>query len=266
MVSDFDNVGGSYRLSASAGMASSGGGNSGSGNSGNNGGSGYITWTGSINGTLVKDGDNESYQVRASDRVVVDPSGAALTELSVNSSANVVRSGAVVGYVGMLPSSSGTGNVASFCSNGGRMDITTTATTWDHSCGTADTGSNGGNNNGGNSNGGSNGGGSVTRNFYTWTGSANGESVLDATNESFRFYDDNGCIYSDNTRTEYTNFCQRRCIGVIQRCCLQRGAHTLDHWQLHSALLTADGYFADIYTSAGRIQYITKSSQRPVAC
>lgn len=271
VVSDFDNVGGSYRLSASAGMASSGGGNSGSGNSGNsgnNGGSGYITWTGSINGTLVKDGDNESYQVRASDRVVVDPSGAALTELSVNSSANVVRSGAVVGYVGLLPSSSGTGNVAVFfCSNGGRMDITTTATTWDHSCGTADTGSNGGNNNGGNSNGGSNGGGGVTRNFYTWTGSANGESVLDATNESFRFYDDNGCVYSDNTRTEYTNFCLSGGASVsfsgdiynVARIRSTTGSCIV-------GLLTADGYFADIYTSAGRIQYITKSSQRPVAC
>jgi hypothetical protein len=106
VVSDFDNVGGSYRLSASAGMASSGGnsgsGNSGSSNNGNNGGSGYITWTGSINGTLVKDANNESYQVRASDRVVVDPSGATLNELTVNSSANVVRSGHCGGVRGFV--------------------------------------------------------------------------------------------------------------------------------------------------------------------
>jgi len=271
VVSDFDSVGGSYRLSASAGTSSGSGGNSGSGNngnSGNNSGSGYITWTGSINGTVVKDANNENYQVRASDRVVVDPSGATLNELTVNSSANVVRSGTIVGYVGSLPASSGTGNVAVFfCSNGGQMDITTTATTWDHSCGAADSGSNSGGNNGGNSNGGSNGGGSADRNFYTWTGSANGQAVLDATNEVFRFYDDNGCIYSDNTRTEYTNFC----LGGGASVSFSGSTYTVTRIRSNtgtciSGLLTADGYFADIYTSAGRIQYITKSSQRPVAC
>lgn len=271
VVSDFDNLGGSYRISASAGTSSGNGSNSGSGSSGGSGGSGgsgYITWTGSINGTIVKDADSENYQVRASDRVVVDPSGATLNELSVDSSANVVRSGQVVGYVGSLPASAGTGNVAVFfCSNGGLMNITTTATTWDHSCGTANNGSSGSNNGNSNNGGNSNGSGNVPRTFYTWTGSANGESVLDATNESFRFYDDNGCIYSDNTRTEYTNFCLSSGASVY----FSGASYSVTRIRSTSGtcisgLLTADGYFADIYTSAGRIQYITKSSQRPIAC
>jgi hypothetical protein len=279
VVSGYQGANGTYLLTGaygsgsggSTGGGSTGGGSTGGGSTGGT--SGFITWTGSVNGTIIKDADNENYQVRASDRLVFDPSNSGLTGLTVDSSAQVLRSGQVIGYVGSAPAT--TGNVAVFfCSNGSRLNIATTSTSWDHSCGGSTGGGStgggstgGGSTGGGNTGGGNTNGGTGSRGFYTWTGSANGEVVLDSTDESFRFYSDNGCIYSNNTRTEYTNFC------------LSGGATVYFSGSSYSVtkvrsttgsciagLLTSDGYFADIYTSAGRIQYITRGSRRPASC
>jgi hypothetical protein len=272
-VSGFQGGNGTYLLTGAYGAGSgSNGGSTGSGSTGGGstggGSSGYITWTGSLNGTTVKDADNENYQVRASDRVVVDPSGSGLTGLVVNSSAQVLRNGQAIGYVGSLPSSSGGGNVAVFfCTNGNRLDISTTSTSWDHSCGSSGGGINGGGSTGGGSTGGGSTGGGSSRGFYTWTGSANGEVVLDSTDESFRFYSDNGCIYSNNTRTEYTNFCLSGGATVY----FSGSSYSVSKVRSTTGsciagLLTSDGYFADIYTSAGTIQNITRGSRRPASC
>lgn len=246
----------------STGGGSTGGGSTGGGSTG--GSSGFITWTGSVNDTVIKDANNENYQVRASDRLVFDPSNSGLTGLTVNSSAQVLRNGQVIGYVGSLPSSSGGGNVAVFfCTNGNRLDIVTTSTSWDHSCGSTSGGSTGG----GSTGGGNTGGGGASRGYYTWTGSANGEVVLDSTDERFRFYSDTGCIYSDNTRTEYTNFCLSGGATVYfsgSSYSVTKVRSTTG--QCIAGLLTSDGWFADIFTSAGRIQYIQRGNRRPVSC
>lgn len=263
--------GGGSTGGGSTGGGSTGGGSTGGGSTG--GGSGFITWTGSVNGTIIKDANNENYQVRASDRLVFDPTDSGLTGLTVNSSAQVLRSGQVIGYVGSLPASSGGGNVAVFfCTNGNRLDIVTTATSWDHSCGSSGGGSTGGGNTGGGSTGGGNTGGGSTgggnsRGYYTWTGSANGEVVLDSTDERFRFYSDTGCIYSDNTRTEYTNFCLSGGATIY----FSGASYSVTKvrsttGQCIAGLLTSDGWFADIFTSAGRIQYIQRGNRRPVSC
>lgn len=270
-VSGYSGGNGTYLLtggySGTGGSGSTGGGST-SGGSSSGGSSGYITWTGSVNGTIIKDANNENYQVRATDRVVIDPSNSALTGLTVNSSAQVLRNGANIGYVGSLPSSSGSGNVAVFfCSNGNRLDISTTSTSWDHSCGSTSGGGTGGGSTGGGAVGGGGSSGGSSRGFYTWTGNANGEVVLDSTDERFRFYSDNGCIYSDNTRTEYTNFCLSG--GSTVR--FSGSTYTVTKVRSTTGsciagLLTSDGYFADIYTSSGRVEYITRGSRRPASC
>jgi hypothetical protein len=83
--------GGGSTGGGSTGGGSTGGGSTGGGSTG--GGSGFITWTGSVNGTIIKDANNENYQVRASDRLVFDPTDSGLTGLTVSSSAQVLRSG-----------------------------------------------------------------------------------------------------------------------------------------------------------------------------
>lgn len=274
VVSGYQGANGTYLLTGAYGSGSggsTGGGSTGGGSAG--GSSGFITWTGSVNGTIIKDADNENYQVRASDRLVFDPSNSGLTGLTVDSSADVFRSGQLIGYVGSAPAT--TGNVAVFfCTNGSRLNIVTSSTSWDHSCGGSTGGGStgggstgGGNTGGGNTGGGNTGGGTGSRGFYTWSGSANGEVVLDSTDESFRFYSDTGCIYSNNTQTEYTNFCLGGGASVsfagstysVTRVRSTTGACI-------AGLLTSDGWFADIFTSAGRIQYIQRGNRRPVSC
>lgn len=265
--STFTAAQGSFTISvATTGGSSSGTGTSTGSGSGSGAVTGYVTWTGSINGTTVKDSGNENFQIRASDRAVVTASNVVLTGLTISSSSDVLSSGQTIGYIGLAPAATGNGNVAMFyCQNGSYMDITV-AGTWSTNCSTS--GSSGGVNTGGSS-GGTSGGtsGGSSRGFYTWTGSTNGEVVLDANDERFRFYADNGCIYSDNTRTEYTNFC------------LAGGASVYFSGETYSvskvrstsgsciaALLTSDGYFADVYSGSGRIQYIQRSDWRPSAC
>lgn len=252
--------------SCSSGGGSSTGTGTGSGGSGS-GSSGYYSWNGSVNGTVVKDNDNESYQVRTSDGTVVDSTNTILTGLTVDSSANVRAGGSIVGYVGLAPAASSSGKVAVFyCSNGSYLDVVVTST-WTTRCGSGSS-SGGGTSTGGSSGGSSSGGssGGSSRSFYTWTGNANGEVVLDATDESFRFYTDTGCIYSDNTRTEYTNFCLSGANVYFSGSTYSVSRIRATNGSCIAGLLTSDGYYADIYTSAGRIQYIQKSSKRPVSC
>lgn len=40
-----------------------------------------------------------------------------------------------------------------------------------------------------------------------WTGNVNGDLVLDADNEHFAFYSDNGCLYNYQTGRRNTSFC-----------------------------------------------------------
>lgn len=47
----------------------------------------------------------------------------------------------------------------------------------------------------------------TTGDFVTWDGSQNGVWVKDANNENFAFARESGCLYSQNTKTTYTNFC-----------------------------------------------------------
>jgi hypothetical protein len=108
--------------------------------------------------------------------------------------------------------------------------------------------------------------GGNSRSFWTWTGNGNGEVVLDATDEHFRFYVDNGCIYSDNTGTEYTNFClSGYSVSFLGSTYNVTKVRATDGSCI-MGLLTSDGYYADIFTASGRIETITRSAKRPAAC
>lgn len=43
--------------------------------------------------------------------------------------------------------------------------------------------------------------------FIIWTGNHSGDLVVDANNQVFAFYADNGCLYNFQTRRENPNFC-----------------------------------------------------------
>lgn len=43
--------------------------------------------------------------------------------------------------------------------------------------------------------------------FIFWAGNSSGDLVVDATNQVFAFYADNGCLYNFQTRRENPNFC-----------------------------------------------------------
>jgi hypothetical protein len=43
--------------------------------------------------------------------------------------------------------------------------------------------------------------------FIIWTGNSSGDLVVDANNQVFAFFDDNGCLYNFQARRENPNFC-----------------------------------------------------------
>jgi hypothetical protein len=219
----------------------------------------YIPWSGSVNGTLINDKDDESFQAVSSSGQIFTKSGTQLTGLKVSGS-TLLYNGSQIGYIGFASAQGGDQLAQMYCSNGEYLDIILSSASWQYKC-------NGVTSNGGSTNG-SPPGNTATRSFITWTGSANGPVVLDATDERFRFYADSKCIFSDNTQKEYTNFCLS---GNSSTVYFNGNTYTVAKIlsttrQCIVGLVTSDGYFADIYTGSDKVETITTSSSRPTSC
>ena len=134
----------------------------------------YVVWNGSVNGDIVLDRNNERFRVSVATGAVVLDGGPgvniSLGTLSVIGSTVYYR-GSAVASVTLAPGASG-GNVAVFrCANGNLLDIVTGSSSVDCGSGTtpppppppppA------------------------TR-YITWTGSANGEVIIDNSDDRFR--------------------------------------------------------------------------------
>lgn len=221
---------------------------------------GYLSFNGSANGTVVLDSDNERFQVAADTRAVVDRSGVRLSGLTVDAGGNVLRNGSSIGGVVLSAGANGASVAVFRCNNGTGMDLTVGVDGWGHACGSS--GATDGGNNGGGSGGG-------TRSFITWNGSANGDVVVDASDDLFKFNSSNGCLYSVNRDTEYGNFCLASADGFTvnfngTRYTVTRIRSTTN--TCITGLLTADGYYADIVTGSDRVDSISTSAKRPASC
>jgi hypothetical protein len=130
----------------------------------------YVTWNGSANGSIVLDRSNDRFRVSAAGGGVVTEGGIGLGSLTVTGS-TLYSSGTAIGAVVLVPGSTG-GNVAAFrCNNGNLLDIVVGGGTYSVDCGSA--------------------GGtpppppSTTR-YISWNGNANGEVIIDNSDDRFR--------------------------------------------------------------------------------
>ena len=162
----------------------------------------FISWTGNALDYLVKDADEDYYVVDAGSRQLLfvgtrddGPNNLANPTAFVNSqvdaSANVIISNVIVGYLALVPSTSGSQIAALKCSDGRRMRITSAAgasTQARHACdGAAPGGSDGGN--------ASTGGGSgSTYAFTSFSGSANGICIVDRSGDCFAIDNKTGLL------------------------------------------------------------------------
>lgn len=219
----------------------------------------YISWAGSVNGTFIHDKNDESFKAISSSGQIITKSGTQLTGLKVSGS-RLLYNGSQIGYIGFAAAQGGGQLAQMYCSNGEYLDIILNSASWQYKC-------NGVTSNGSSTND-SSPGNVATRSFITWTGSANGLIVLDATDERFRFYADSKCIFSDNTQKEYNNFCLS---GNSSTIYFNGNTYTVAKIlsttrQCIVGLITSDGYFADIYTGPNKVETITTSSSRPTPC
>jgi hypothetical protein len=94
----------------------------------------WIAWVGNANGEIIKDLTNDSFKVRASDRVVVFMGN--MSELNgtyVDTSANLYINSALIGNVSPATSTAGTEIAVFRCTNGRILDFyndTPTTYTW----------------------------------------------------------------------------------------------------------------------------------------
>lgn len=119
---------------------SSSGSSSSSGTNSSN--SGFITWNGNANGTVVKDANNNSFQFRASDGAMYDGSNY-YNNVNVSGS-DVIFNGSKYGYVGSATSTSGSTIAVLKCTSGSYMSISsgTLTCTGSSSSSTSTSGSN----------------------------------------------------------------------------------------------------------------------------
>jgi len=123
----------------------------------------YITWSGSKNGTVILDRNDEHFRARRDNGQVETESGTRLNGLVV-SGTTLLSDGSVIGSVVLAPAANG-GNVAAFrCTNGNFVEITLSSNAYSLDCGST----------------------SAPPRYINWNGSANGEYVLDNSNDAFR--------------------------------------------------------------------------------
>ncbi|RQS11612.1 hypothetical protein DIE06_27855 [Burkholderia sp. Bp8998] len=161
----------------------------------------YVSWNGSGNGSVVKDYNNNNFQVRASDRVVVDSTGAPLSGLTVQG--NVVYSGnSPYGHVTLVASTTPSVQVTVFqCNDSSGMKINTNAATktYTTTCLGDSTTATSGTTSAGGGGGGTTAPAPSTDTYHTFSGSANGDVVMDAKNQPFKVRESDGqVVYASN--------------------------------------------------------------------
>jgi hypothetical protein len=97
--------------------------------------SAYVTWTGSANGVVILDGNNERFSVRTDNRnVAFYDNDTILTGLTVNSSADVFSGSTRIGSVTYTTATTGARIVDFTCLDGREMDIVMSGGTWTYRC------------------------------------------------------------------------------------------------------------------------------------
>jgi hypothetical protein len=129
-----------------------------------------ISWNGSANGSTVKDADNDSFSFTADGvlyRDEVQYPGVKVMQ------AQILWSGAVVGYIGSADAQGGGQIAVVYCSDGSRMNFTFVNAVVTYNCVTAS---------GGGGTAGTSGGSTSppTHRYVSWTGNDFGESLRDA--------------------------------------------------------------------------------------
>lgn len=206
-----------------------------------------IAWNGNSNGSVILDGANRRFAVRAQDRAVVDlETDRTLAGAQVDAQARLVANGTVLGGVFLV---AGTNNsrVAVFgCAGGDVMLIPIDAGGWRVQCDPAVTPTPGVT---------TSVGAGADRRFIVWSGSVNGSYVLDSSGDSYQFDSGTAALYDPSTGTDIGNLLVDRgsaalilngsAIGSVQLRPAQGGGQV-------AMLVCAGGALMDIALSGGR--------------
>ncbi|MEC4718268.1 hypothetical protein RY831_03850 [Noviherbaspirillum sp. CPCC 100848] len=108
----------------------------------------------------------------------------------------------------------------------------------------------------------------TTRSFITWNGNANGDVVVDATDDQFKFYSDTRCIYSVNRQQETRNFCLTNDFSgnFAGRAITVTRVRATNGQCIAGLVDVATSRYIDIFTNPQGVQVVQQSDKNPVAC
>lgn len=223
----------------------------GGGGGGGGGGPNYVTWTDNANGTVIKDGANNNFSVNASTRAVVSlASHATLGGLTVDNNGNVIDNGTTVAAVVLNYSSSGS-KISEFACSGpapqfGAMTISETSAGWSYTCAS----------NSGSSN--SSGSSSGSTSYTSWTGSANGTTIMDAASHQFGVNSSTSAVVALASNTILTGLTVNSSAQVLYNGSL------IGSVSLASSM--SGSQIAEFFCSDGNPMTITVSSSWSTSC
>ncbi|AQV98502.1 hypothetical protein BJN34_32010 [Cupriavidus necator] len=157
----------------------------------------FINWTNSANGEVVKDFANQNFKVQAIDGTVVDATGTKLNTAIVNTTTGALTvNGQAAGKIAPAESESGTQIAAFFCTDGSGLVWSIDASTrkYSFSCMSSVNGQTSVASGSGTTT-----KASGTQSFITWTGSVNGDVVLDASSDQFKVRTDGALLLQGTT-------------------------------------------------------------------
>jgi len=95
----------------------------------------YVVWSNSVNGTVIRDDNNEGFAVRVDNRALVHlAANTQLNGLTVDASSNVLDRGTRIGAVVIGPSTTGASIAVLRCVSGRSMDVRLNGGAWDYVC------------------------------------------------------------------------------------------------------------------------------------
>jgi len=205
-----------------------------------------ISWTGSANGSTVRDADNDAIAFNIERQLVYG----SRTYPGVKSSeqAQILWGGKVIGAVILADSTAGTKIAVTRCSDGTPLNLTFVDDSVSYNCVDAST-----------SNDPPAAGAppAASRSFITWRGSVNGDVVKDANDEDFKFFADTGCMLSVARQAETSNYClttPSSASGALANLWFSVASVAASGGGCITALVDRDDNLIDIYTDSLGVQ------------
>jgi hypothetical protein len=209
----------------------------------------YANWTGSANGSVIKDASNDSFEVESATGALVFNRSNRLSGVLISSSGAMSYRGTASGSVVLSTATNGARISTLVCNSGVATDIAVTGNSWSWNCDVTASSQPGSSTTIGTAN----------QSFTTWSGSLNGSLLLDASGDTFQVDAATRAMSDANSGTSFNN------TFIYADASIAIGGVTVGHVQLVDAA-GAGKVAALVCLSGARMDIAGSGTQYTYAC